>query len=328
VVFTVCEQCDDVELHEREPGGSSLSDSVAPFDPLLWVPNHDLDQSPAHLDLSAAAPDDPEDLDDLDDPVDGVDRRAFLRHVATGALAVAAGGLAAGALAPGDAAAAPRYRKLKAPPIVSRTQWKANESIRGGVAGWAPVRKLIVHHTASSNHANDVAIVRFTYNYHVIGRGYSDVGYNFFIGRDGRIYEGRRARRYANGEVHSGEDGAKNGVIGGHALGHNAGSCGVALLGNFEHVRPTKAAITSLVRLLAWEAQRHRIDPLGSDKYTGVTGVTQRFPNIVGHRGVGVTACPGAQVNALLPAVRQQVATLVGRFPARTSDMRRQAWVL
>jgi hypothetical protein len=301
VVFTVCEACDDIELHEREPGGSSLTDSSAPFDPSLWVPSVGT--------------------------VDGVDRRAFLRRVATGALAVAAGGLVAGALAPEVADAAPRYRKLKAPAIVSRTQWKADESIRGGLAGWAPVRKLIVHHTASSNRANDLAVVRFTYNYHVRGRGYSDVGYNFFIGRDGRIYEGRRARRYANGEVHSGEDGARNGVIGGHALAHNAGSCGIALLGNFERARPTKAAINSLVLLLAWEAQRHRIDPLGSDKYTGVTGVTQVFPNIVGHRGVGVTACPGGYVNAALPAIRHQVAALVGRFPARVSDMRRQAWV-
>jgi hypothetical protein len=210
---------------------------------------------------------------------------------------------------------------------VSRAQWRADESIRGGVAGWAPVRKLIVHHTASSNHANDLAMVRFTYDYHVIGRGYSDVGYNFFIGRDGKVYEGRRARRYARGEVHSGEDGAKNGVIGGHALAHNAGSCGIAMLGNFEHARPTRAAVISLIRLLAWEAQRHRIDPFGADTYTGVTGVTQRFPNIVGHRGVGVTACPGRYLNAMLPAVRQQVAALVGRFPARTSDMRRQAWL-
>jgi hypothetical protein len=316
VVFTVCEQCDDVDLHGREPGGSDLSDPFAPFDPLLWLPDRPAEVPPEVVDL------------DADPPGDGVDRRAFLRHVATGALAVAAGGLAAGALAPDDADARPRHAKLKAPPIVSRAQWRADESIRGSVAGWAPVRKLIVHHTASSNRANDLAVVRFTYAYHVLGRGYSDVGYNFFIGRDGRIYEGRRARRYARGEIHSGEDGAKNGVIGGHALAHNAGSCGIALLGNFEHARPTRAAVISLIRLLAWEAQRHRIDPLGSDKYTGVTGVTQRFPNIVGHRGVGATACPGARLNVLLPAIRQQVATLVGRFPARTSDMRRQAWVM
>ncbi len=268
----------------------------------------------------------PEDTD-TDTVADPVDRRAFLRQVATGALAVAAGGLAASALVPGEADASPRHMMLKAPPIVTRAQWHADESIRGHVAGWAPVRKLIVHHTASSNHANDLAMVRFTYAYHVLGRDYSDVGYNFFIGHDGRVYEGRRARRYAHGEIHSGEDGAKHGVIGGHALAHNAGSCGIALLGNFEHTRPTKAAVASLVHLLAWEAQRHHIDPLGSDTYTGVTGVRQRFPNIVGHRGVGVTACPGGQLNAMLPAIRQQVAGLVGRFPARTSDMRRQAWV-
>jgi hypothetical protein len=280
-VFTVCQPCDDLELHERELGGSSPS----------------------------------------------VDRRDFLRHVATGALAVAAGGFGALALAPGDADAALRPTRLKAPPIVSRAQWRADESIRGTVAGWAPVRKLVVHHTTSSNHADDAAVVRFTYRYHVLGRGFSDVGYNFFIGRDGKVYEGRRARNYAHGEIHSGEDGARNGVIGGHALGHNAGTCGIAVLGNFEEAKPTRAAVNSLVRLLAWEAQRHRIDPLGSDRYTGTTGVAQRFPNIVGHRGVGATACPGQQLNAMLPAIRQQVAAMVGRFPARASDMRRLAWV-
>ncbi len=274
-----------------------------------------------------------DDVDSFEEPTDPdaaddtVDRRGFLRHVATGALVVAAGGLAASSLVPGEADASPHYRKLKAPHIVSRSQWHADESIRGHVTGWAPVRKLIVHHTASSNHANDLAMVRFTYAYHVLGRGYSDVGYNFFIGRDGKVYEGRRARRYAHGEIHSGEDGAKHGVIGGHALSHNAGSCGIALLGNFEHTRPTRAAVASLVRLLAWEAQRHRIDPLGRDTYTGLSGVRQRFPNIVGHRGVGATACPGGHLNAMLPAIRHQVAGLVGRFPAWASDMRRQAWV-
>ena len=179
--------------------------------------------------------------------------------------------------------------------IVTRAEWGADESIRDPhVIGYAPFRKIVVHHTASPNGTkNPAATVRFGYELHVVGRGFTDIGYNFLIGPDGEIFEGRRARKYGKGELHTGEDGAGNAIIGGHTKGRNAGTCGIALIGNFMKTAPSGAAIESLIHLASWEAQRHKIDPLGSDEFIATDSTKLVFPNIVGHRGIGSTLCPG-----------------------------------
>ncbi|HEY0518254.1 MAG TPA: N-acetylmuramoyl-L-alanine amidase, partial [Ilumatobacteraceae bacterium] len=224
----------------------------------------------------------------------------------------------------------PKISAVSAPTIVTRAQWGADESIRDNhVIGWAPFRKIVVHHTASPNRVKDpAATVRFGYELHVVGRGFTDIGYNFLIGPDGEIFEGRRARKYGKGELHTGEDGAGNAIIGGHTKNRNAGTCGIALIGNFMKASPSPAAIESLVHLCAWEAQRHHIDPLGSDEFVATDSTDLVFPNIVGHRGIGSTLCPGDRMAAAMPWLRKKVAERAGTFPARKADMRRLAWLI
>lgn len=268
---------------------------------------------------------------------DALPRRRFLRLAATGAVAIVAGA----AFDTGIAEASPKapvkptktHSKIgliSTPTIVTRAQWGADESIRDSrVIGYAPFRKIVVHHTASPNSVkNPAATVRFGYELHVIGRGFTDIGYNFLIGPDGEIFEGRRARKYGKGEVHTGEDGSGNAIIGGHSKGRNAGTCGIALIGNFMKTPPSAAAIQSLIHLAAWEAQRHRIDPLGNDEFVATDSTKLVFPNIVGHRGIGSTLCPGTKMAASMPWLRKQVAERVGSFPARKADMRRLAWLI
>ena len=269
---------------------------------------------------------------------DALPRRRFLRLAATGAVAIAAGatfdtGIAeAKPKSPTKPAATtqPKIGLIPAPSIVTRAEWGADESIRDSrVIGYAPFRKIVVHHTASPNSVkNPAATVRFGYELHVVGRGFTDIGYNFLIGPDGEIFEGRRARKYGKGELHTGEDAAGNAIIGGHTKGRNAGSCGIALIGNFMKAAPSGAAIASLIHLAAWEAQRHRIDPLGSDEFIATDSTKLVFPNIVGHRGIGSTLCPGTRMASSMPWLRKQVAERVGSFPARKADMRRLSWLI
>ncbi len=281
---------------------------------------------------------------------DALPRRRFLRLAAAGAAALAAGAAfdihVAEAAKPSTSTSTPTSTKKRtkpkqagtttafapvpAPAIVTRAQWGADESIRDThVVGWAPFRKIVVHHTASPNGVSDpAATVRFGYELHVVGRGFTDIGYHFLISPDGEIFEGRRARKYGKGELHTGEDGAGNAIIGGHTKGRNAGSCGIALIGNFTKRSPSPAAIDSLIHLVAWEAQRHKIDPLGSDEYIGVDSRSLVFANIVPHRDIRATLCPGSRMAASMPWLRHQVAERVGSFPARKADMRRLAWVL
>ena len=193
--------------------------------------------------------------------------------------------------------------RVPQPGVIGRAQWGADESIRSPEPpSFAPLKKVIVHHTDTPNgDPNPAATVRAIYTYHVQTRGWNDIGYNFLVDEQGRIYEGRRARDYGSGEIPSGEDLDGEGVIGAHAEGANTGSVGIALLGTFTSQLPTPAAIDGLQAMAAWKADRHDIDVLSGDAY----------PHLAGHRDTKATSCPGDRLYDRLPDIRRRVADIV-----------------
>jgi hypothetical protein len=207
------------------------------------------------------------------------------------------------------------------PTVTPRSGWAADESLRYDATGkevWPPafypVQKLIVHHTATqSNDPDPAATMRSIYYYHAVTQAWGDIGYNFVIDEAGRIYEGRYSRVYAPGESPTGQDLSGNGVTAAHASGYNSGTVGVALLGTLTNQDATPAARQALEKLLAWEASTRGIDPQGSSLYTNpVNGTQATFPNIAGHRDVNATECPGGAFYATLPALRSNVAAMIG----------------
>ena len=94
-----------------------------------------------------------------------------------------------------------------------------------------------------------------------LARGWATIGYHFVVSPSGRIFRGRPVDR-----------------LGAHVLGHNAGTVGICLMGNFENERPTPAALGSL------EHTCRRLVPGGSS----VPLLGHRD-----HRGHGSSACPG-----------------------------------
>jgi hypothetical protein len=205
-----------------------------------------------------------------------------------------------------------------APDIVTRAEWGANESVKrtGGSCRrhFYDVQQLFVHHTAGSNFDNNPkATMRAIYWYHTVRRGWCDLGYNFVIGQNGKIYEGRWARKYRPWERHSSEDPRGRAVSGAHVANFNSGSVGVSLMGNYDNAPIRPAMRRSLARLLAWEADRHNLPPLGRHTYRNPeTGLTRRLPYIAGHRDAGSTACPGRRVYAALPEIRRDVKAVMG----------------
>src|SRR5688500_15955654 len=143
--------------------------------------------------------------------------------------------------------------RVPQPGVVTRSQWGADESIRkSDDPSFAPVKKLIVHHTDTPNGDPDpAATVRAIYSYHVQTRGWNDIGYNFLVDERGRIYEGRWSRQYDAGEIPTGEDREGRGVVGAHAEGANTGAVGAAPLGSFTAPLPTTAAVDALQPPLA-----------------------------------------------------------------------------
>src|SRR4051794_13049945 len=208
---------------------------------------------------------------------------------------------------------------ISEPPIILRTGWGADESLRFDSSGkevWPPafypVQKLIVHHTDTQNDDPDPpATIRAIYYYHAVTEGWGDIGYNFLIDEQGRIYEGRHSVDPPSSSP-PGENAQGYGVTGAHAQGYNSGTVGIALLGTLTDRDATPAARNALEQLLAWEADRHGIDPQGSALYTNpVSGTQATFPNIAGHRDVNATECPGATFYATLPSIRSDVAAML-----------------
>jgi N-acetylmuramoyl-L-alanine amidase len=92
-------------------------------------------------------------------------------------------------------------------------------------------------------------------------RGWATVGYHFVVSPSGRIFRGRPVDR-----------------LGAHVLGHNVGTVGICLMGNFELERPTRAALGSLAYV------RRRLVPGGANA---------RLLGHRDHRGHETSACPG-----------------------------------
>jgi hypothetical protein len=194
-----------------------------------------------------------------------------------------------------------------APPIVPRSGWGADETLRRHGPQYADTVQLaIVHHTAGPNDyspAQAAAIMRGIELYHVKANGWNDIGYNFLVDRYGTVYEGRYG-------------GVDKNVVGAHARGFNTGSVGVAVIGSFSGSEIPPAAASSLSRLLAWRLDLAHVDPLST--LTFVSGGSERFPAgipvflraVSGHRDTGLTACPGDKLYAQLGAVSGETLAL------------------
>lgn len=182
------------------------------------------------------------------------------------------------------------------PPVIPREEWCTNCPYP---ESWPPEYrtpvKFIIHHTVSPNGQDGYQAVRAIYYYHAVTRGWGDIGYNFLIDYQGRIFEGR----------YGGEQDGQT-VVGGHALQFNYGSIGIALIGTFSEVSPPPAMVNSLVEFLAWRGLRYGIGPYDDGPLAGVD-----FPyGVLGHRDVlpGHTVCPGQAAYDLLPEIRSRVA--------------------
>jgi len=126
---------------------------------------------------------------------------------------------------------------------------------------------IILHHAAASE-----ASVTTIHNWH-LQRGWTGIGYNFYVRKDGSIYRGRP------------ED-----TIGAHTEGYNSRSIGICAEGNFEvETMPDvqKRAIIELLRELG-----------------------KRYPNaqIKRHKDFAATACPGKNypLNEIIQAVNKK----------------------
>jgi hypothetical protein len=134
---------------------------------------------------------------------------------------------------------------------------------------------IVVHHSAlpTSDGPREIQQLHFE------ARNYADIAYHFVIDTGGWIYEGRSLN-----------------VRGSHTGGHNTGTVGIVLLGNFQEIEPTDAQIETLRSLSTCLIDRYGITHIG------------------GHRDFqpGVTECPGEKLAVLLPEVAADLGVQYG----------------
>lgn len=191
--------------------------------------------------------------------------------------------------------------------VLPRAAWGVDLPPKGPM-GVEDVRFLLVHHTFTSNTIpSQRNLIRSIHSFHTgPEKRWNDVAYNFFIGPDGTVWEGRA--------------GSLDGPVVADATGGSQGYAQlVCLLGNFTDVAPPAAMQNSLVALLAQLAIRYRLSTWKDAQATFVSRGSNKLPagrpvslsTISGHRDVTDTECPGDQAYGLLGDWRRRVHPIV-----------------
>lgn len=135
---------------------------------------------------------------------------------------------------------------------------------------------IVIHHTGNTdeygNAIDDDLSAEEIHEIHK-GMGWSGIGYHFVVRKDGTIEQGRDMD-----------------VQGAHAQGENWHTIGIHVCSNFEEFFPTPQQIESVSYLVGWLAEYY--------------GIECTADNVVGHRDLMATACPGQNLYAMLQDIR------------------------
>ncbi len=176
------------------------------------------------------------------------------------------------------------------------------------------IEKIVVHHTDSElrdltgdkrmDGRDYKAMLRAIYYFHTVSRGWGDIGYNYIIDPLGNIYEGR----YGGDRV-----------IGAHAQCYNNGSIGIAIIGNYESQNISQPAMNSLLALVAKKSKTYGFDP---DSRSSFRGKVRQ--NILGHKDLRPTSCPGTRLYSSLSQIRDRASILARSGAFRESSLSAQ----
>ena len=113
---------------------------------------------------------------------------------------------------------------------------------------------IVLHHAAAKS-----CTVQQVHQWH-LNRGWSGIGYHYFISRDGQIFRGRP------------ED-----TVGAHVTGHNSKSIGLCFEGDYTTQTMPKAQLEAGKELIAYLKNKYKIT------------------KVKGHRDLMATSCPGVK---------------------------------
>nr|XP_015919087.2 peptidoglycan recognition protein-like [Parasteatoda tepidariorum] len=130
--------------------------------------------------------------------------------------------------------------------IATRKDWEARNAMREREMS-LPVNHVIILHTDTTFCMKDwhcVREVQTMQNYWLDEKGLWDLGYNFLISGNGRVYEVRGWN-----------------LTGAHVPNYNTNSYGIAFIGDFEKDIPTKSMLNSALQLIDCGVKRGYLTP-------------------------------------------------------------------
>lgn len=198
------------------------------------------------------------------------------------------------------------------PSIVTRAQWGATDKwITPDCQVYADpgLQGAIIHHTAGSNDysAADVpGILRGIQAYHAGTLDWCDIGYNILVDKFGNAYEGRKGS-------------LTQPIHGAHASAGNWKSVGISMMMNSETYAPGAVVYDKVAALLAWRLGQYNVQPATDTAQYNVRGTWRTVPAVAGHREVGQTACPGANIWANMATIRSKAQALLASISLTTN---------
>lgn len=165
-----------------------------------------------------------------------------------------------------------KYLISDIPNIISRREWGARAPTSPIPAlRENPPSNVIIHHSDTigcNTQAICQARVRSFQNYHMDTKKWEDIGYNFLVGEDGNVYEGRGWGKH-----------------GAHSIPYNSKSIGICIIGNFTNTLPNQASIRATQNLISYGVADNKI----KSNY-----------KLFGHRQTTPTNCPGNSLYDLI----------------------------
>ncbi len=173
------------------------------------------------------------------------------------------------------------------PYYCDRTCWGARAP-QCTISTMSALNRAVIHHTANSSdysttgEADTKPKVRAIQNYHMDVNGWCDIGYHFLVNKQGNIFSGRQ------------NSGTISMIVRGAHDGCNTDSYGFNLMGNYEVNALTSAGQQGLEKIIACRMPSGWLATGTGTSYCGTTD------KVIGHRQVLATACPGANLWAVV----------------------------
>ncbi len=157
--------------------------------------------------------------------------------------------------------------------IHARADWNARAPRCAG--GSMTPNRATIHHTVTPTRDSMTPQQRLRQiqAFHQFSRGWCDIGYNYLISRDGRVWRGRGPT-----------------TVGAHVSNSNTGNIGVSFMGTYTSTAPSETQMCQAAKLL-----RRLHEDFG--------GISLNRTDVKGHRQFGGTSCPGDALYARIDKI-------------------------